>query len=136
MHQGKTCVTRQQKNRKSRRQAQRRYRNLIYVSEDKTVKYNFIHAKKILDILKRECIWQDIPDQDGINIFNRETAGAKNMDKYRTMLETAISSIEGKEEEKGVESLFSRGGTVFSRETFQGIEDFAVISYLIITRAA
>jgi len=42
----------------------------------------------------------------------------------------------GKEEEKGVESLFSRGGTVLSKDTFQGIEDFEVISYLIITRAA
>lgn len=109
---------------------------LIYVGVDKTVKYNFIHAKKILDILKKQCIWQDIPDQNGIDLFNKETANAKDMDKYRSMLETAIHSIVGKEEEKGVESLFSRGGTVLSKETFQGIEDFEVISYLIINQAA
>ena len=58
------------------------------------------------------------------------------MSKYRLMLETAINSIIGKEEEKGVESLFSRGGTVLSKDTFQGIEDFEVISYLIINKAA
>ncbi len=108
---------------------------LIYVGEDTTVKYNFIHAKKILDILKKQCVWQAVPDQNGIDLFNRETANAGNMDKYRSMLETAIHSIVGKEEEKGVESLFSRGGTVLSKDTFQGIEDFEVISYLIINQA-
>ena len=54
------------------------------------------------------------------------------MSSYRGMLEVAINSIIGKEEEKGIESLFSRGGTVLSKESFQGIEDFEVTSYLII----
>ncbi|MBU1059066.1 MAG: DEAD/DEAH box helicase family protein [Proteobacteria bacterium] len=108
---------------------------LIYVSEDNTVKYNFIHAKKILDVLKKQCVWQATPDQNGLDLFNAETSNTKNMDKYRAMLEVAIRSIVGKEEEKGVESLFSRGGTVLSKETFQGIEDFEVISYLIINQA-
>ncbi len=109
---------------------------LVYIREDNTVKHNFIHAKKILDILKKQCIRQSIPDQDAVGVFNQQTGHAKDMDQYRGMLETAIHSIVGKEEEKGVESLFSRGGTVLSKDTFQGIEDFEVISYLIITRAA
>ena len=108
---------------------------LVYVTEDNTVKHNLIHARKVLDILKKLCIRQDIPNQEAIGIFNKTTDDAKSMDKYRTMLEAAIHSIVGREEEKGVESLFCRGGTVLSRETFQGIEDFEVISYLIINRA-
>jgi len=48
------------------------------------------------------------------------------------MLECAMQSIVGKTEEKGVESLFSRGGTVLTQDHFSGLEDFEVISYLII----
>jgi hypothetical protein len=31
-----------------------------------------------------------------------------------------------------VESLFQRGGTVLSKDSFNGIDDFEVISYLVI----
>jgi hypothetical protein len=109
---------------------------LVYVRDDNTVKHNFIHARKILDILKKQCIRQGITDQEAVKLFNQQTDHGKNMDQYRGMLETTIHSIVGKEEEKGVESLFSRGGTVLSKDTFQGIDDFEVISYLIITKAA
>ena len=37
-----------------------------------------------------------------------------------------------KAEEKGVESLFHCSGTVLSKESFQGISNFEVVSYLII----
>lgn len=57
------------------------------------------------------------------------------MGAYQFMLEAAITSIIGKTEEKGVESLFSRGGTVLTQDHFKGIEDFEVISYLIIREA-
>lgn len=52
------------------------------------------------------------------------------------MLETAIQSIIGKEEEKGVESLFSRGGTTLCKETFKGIEDFEVICFLVLKQSS
>ena len=58
------------------------------------------------------------------------------MSLCRSLLETAINSIIGKSEEKGVESLFNRGGTVLTKDSFKGIEDFEVISYMIIKEAA
>jgi len=57
------------------------------------------------------------------------------MSLYRTLLETSVNNIIGKSEEKGVESLFSRGGTVLTKDSFKGVEDFEVISYLIIKEA-
>ena len=48
------------------------------------------------------------------------------------MLESAISSISWKDEEKGIESLFNRGGTIISQSSFKGAEDFEVVSFLII----
>jgi len=53
---------------------------------------NFIHAKKILDILKRECVRQNTPNLNALELFNRETHNAKDMSTYRNMLKTAIQT--------------------------------------------
>ena len=55
------------------------------------------------------------------------------MDHYQYLLAVAVDSIAGKSEEKGVQSLFAKGGTVLTATSSQGIEDFAVVTYLIIT---
>ena len=54
------------------------------------------------------------------------------MSRYQELLAKAVAAITGKAEEKGVESLFQRGGTVLSKDSFQGIDDFEAIAYLII----
>ena len=54
------------------------------------------------------------------------------MTQYTTQLQTAIESIIGKKEESGMDSLFSRGGTTISSDTISNIEDFELISYLVI----
>jgi len=41
------------------------------------------------------------------------------MSHYRHLLEVAINSIIDKSEVKGVESLFSRGGTVLTKDSFK-----------------
>lgn len=109
---------------------------LIYVTQAGTVKYNFLQAKKILDILKKQGLSWQHPDPKAVERFLQDTEQGKDMGQYRTLLETAINSIIGKAEEKGVESLFSRGGTVLTKNNFKGSEDFEVISYMIITEAA
>lgn len=105
---------------------------IVYITESGEVKYNFLQTKKTLDILKKHSIGLHHPNSHAVGLFNDTTKQGQDMSSYRGMLETAINSIIGKEEEKGVESLFSRGGTVLSKDTFQGIEDFEVTSYLII----
>ncbi len=109
---------------------------LLYVTENGEVKLNFIQAKKILDILKKECIWQKTPNPDAMKRFNMETNNAEEMTSYRDMLETAIQTIIGKEEEKGVESLFSRGGTTLCKETFKGMGDFEVVCFLVLKQGS
>ena len=105
---------------------------VVYITESGEVKYNFLQTKKTLDILKKHSIGLHYPNSHAVGLFNDTTKQGQDMSSYRGMLEVAINSIIGKEEEKGVESLFSRGGTVLSKDTFQGIEDFEVTSYLII----
>ena len=57
------------------------------------------------------------------------------MGHYQHLLAVAVDNIAGKSEEKGVQSLFAKGGTVLTATSSQGIEDVAVVTYLIITEA-
>nr|MBC8433248.1 DEAD/DEAH box helicase family protein [Candidatus Desulfatibia vada] len=105
---------------------------LVWVSESGEVQMNFTQAKKILDLLKKLSLGRSQPDEGAVVRFNFATRDATDMSKYQALLAKAVAAITGKAEEKGVESLFQRGGTVLSRESFQGIDDFEVVSYLII----
>jgi len=105
---------------------------LIWVSESGEVQMNFTQAKKILDLLKKLSLGRSQPDEGAVARFNVATCDATDMSHYQNLLAKAVAAITGKAEEKGVESLFHRGGTALSKESFQGMDDFEVVSYLII----
>ncbi len=105
---------------------------LVYVDENNEIKLSFTSAKTILDIYKNLCMGKDEAISDAVKLFEDETNNYVNMSKYTTQLKTAIESIIGKKEEGGMDSLFSRGGTTISSDSFSGIEDFELISYLVI----
>ncbi|NLN42782.1 MAG: DEAD/DEAH box helicase family protein [Methanosarcina sp.] len=105
---------------------------LVYVSDSSEICLNFTRSKKILDILKKSSFSQKDPDKAALAQFNRLTRNARDMSHYQSLLGKAVSAITGKAEEHGVESLFQRGGTVLSKGSFRGIEDFEVVAYLII----
>ena len=63
------------------------------------------------------------------------TKSGADMSQYQALLSDAIDSIRGKSEEKGVESLFQSGGTLLEPNSTQGMEDFEVVSYLILQEA-
>ncbi|MFW5641127.1 MAG: C-terminal helicase domain-containing protein, partial [Thermodesulfobacteriota bacterium] len=106
--------------------------HLVYVTDAGEVFLNFTQAKKVLDLFKRLAIGRSAPDAAGMAAFNRMTKNGSDMSRWRDLLAKAVAAITGKAEEKGVESLFQRGGTALSRDSFRGIDDFEVISYLII----
>jgi len=105
---------------------------MVYVYEDGTVKYNYLHTKKILDFYKKLCAGKSGVLHEVVSIFNTETKEGKDMSSYSNLLEEAIFSIIGKTEEKGVASLFSKGGTTLQKNLFSGLEDFELISFLIV----
>jgi len=109
---------------------------LVYVTDSGQIKYNFVQAKKILDILKKQGLGWHSPDTKAVAKYLQDTENGKELSQYRHALELAVGSIIGKAEEKGVESLFHRGGTVLTKDSFKGIEDFEVVCYLIIKEAA
>jgi hypothetical protein len=105
---------------------------LVYVNEDNEVKLGFSSAKTVLDIYKNLCMGQDEAMSEAVKLFEDETNNYNDMGKYTTQLKTAVESIIGKKEESGMDSLFSRGGTTITSDTFNGLEDFELISYLVI----
>lgn len=104
---------------------------LVYVT-DSEVKFSFVHAKKILDYYKKLCSGRDEIFRDLVDEFNSETQDGLNMKRYSDLLETAIQNLIGKKQEIGVVSLFSKGGTTIQKELFDGMDDFELITFLVL----
>lgn len=105
---------------------------MVYVYDNGEVKYNYLRTKNILDFYKKLCSGRDEVLFNLVDAFNKETDNGKKMDKYSDLLESAIDNLIGKKEEKGMASLFRKGGTTIKKNLFKGIEDFELISFLII----
>ncbi len=85
-----------------------------------------------MDLWKKLSLGWENPDPKAFQRFNVATRNGADMSLYQDLLSRAVSAITGKAEEKGVESLFHRGGTALTKGTFRGMNDFEVISYLVI----
>ncbi len=105
---------------------------LVYVSDDGSIALQFTQTKKILDTLKKMSIHGKQVDADAVARFNRISSNGADMSRYRALLSKAVQALTGAAEERGVQSLFSPGGTVVSKGSFKGMDDFEVISYLIL----
>ncbi|TCK58429.1 helicase-related protein [Seleniivibrio woodruffii] len=105
---------------------------LVYVSDEGSVVLQFTQVKKILDILKKTANSGKSISENAIDRLNKKTKNGNDMSHYQNLLGKAIQALTGAAEEKGVESLFSPGGTVMSKNSFKGIDDFEVVSFLIL----
>jgi len=105
---------------------------IVYAKDDGTVFCSFLATKKILDIYRKLCLGQSEVLTELVEIFNRETKDGREMSKHSALLEHAIANIIGKKDEKGIESLFTKGGTTLLNNSYQGKDDFELISFLII----
>lgn len=108
---------------------------LVYVSDDGEVLYSFTQAKHILDLLKKfAAVELEAPmrTHEAHRQLESQTQQLQNMTHYQSLLKVAVEDIAGKSEEKGIASLFSRGGTTLTASSNQQVNDFEVISYLVI----
>jgi len=105
---------------------------LVYVNINGEVLFSYTATKKILDIYKKVCLGKSEVLEELVGIFNKETNDGRKMDKYSLLLKNTISSIIGKKEEKGLDSLFSKSSTTIFDNNYFGKDDFELISFLII----
>ena len=105
---------------------------LVYISNDGEVIANHTEVKKILDAVRFCCKGKDYPIQEVCRLFNEQTDSGNNMDEYSELLGSAIHSIIDIKEEKDIDSLFTTGKTTALLNTISGLNDFELISFLVI----
>ncbi|MUT65662.1 helicase-related protein [Paenibacillus sp. NEAU-GSW1] len=108
---------------------------LVYMSDDGDVVTNHLDVKKTLDILRALCRGQSEPIVEACQIFNKETKDGKKMGQYSMLLEETIRSIVQVKEESDLDSLFSSGGTTALIDSIKGLEDFELITFVVIRQA-
>lgn len=104
---------------------------VMYVSEEGGVELSYLHAKRILDYYSRLCADSDAIQGEVVEVFNAETRDGYEMRRYSDLLEKAIFHLIGTKQEVGVASLFSKGGTTLQKTFYDGVEDFELVSFLV-----
>jgi len=105
---------------------------LVYIDEDGGLIQGHVESKKILDAMRMLSKGKNKPLEDVCKEVSSETDDYHEMDKYSSLLKKSIGTILQKEDEKEILSLFKSGGTTALQERFKGIEDFKLISFLIV----
>ena len=105
---------------------------LVYIKNSGELLLNHVDSKKILDALRMLCKGIHEPITDLCQDLSKETDEYHDMNEYSQLLKKSIGSILQVEEEKEVLSLFKSGGTTALQDKIKGIEDFKLISFLIV----
>ncbi|MEI6126503.1 MAG: helicase-related protein [Pseudomonadota bacterium] len=107
---------------------------LVYIRDDGTVRYNYIHAKQILEIYRLLCQNQKAPYEKLCELFNGETHHGEHMDKYTGLLKRAVNEIVQVFKKKGNQKLTSDRGALLipKAQRINEIEDFELVTWLVI----
>lgn len=105
---------------------------MVYLSDDGDIIIDYLSPKIMLDSFRYLCKGKDEPNLDLCAKFNQETNDGKNMSKYSNLLEEAIKSIIEIKNENELDSFLSGEEISFLSENIEGLDDFELISFLII----
>jgi len=105
---------------------------LVYLKEDGEILSNHLNVKNTLDVLRIVSKGKSEPIKEIYEIFNKETDDGKKMDKYSNLLSESIQSILNVKDDGDIDSLFSTGGTTALVNDVKGLEDFELITFMVI----
>lgn len=105
---------------------------MVYISEDEEVICDYLQPKKLLDNMRLLCRGYKEPFLNLCHAFNEETEDGSNMADQSELLSEAINSIMDTKEESDIDSLFRAGGTSALLAEIKGIDDFELISFLVV----
>lgn len=105
---------------------------MVYLAEDGSVICDHLHPKQLLDLMRHACKGKVTPNKSLCSAFNEETANGRKMNHYSDLLHTAIDSIISVKEESDIDSLFSLGETSALQGEIKGLDDFELITFLVI----
>lgn len=105
---------------------------MVYLSDDGEVIIDHLSPKEMLDSFRLLCKGKKEPDKELCAIFNEETDDGRKMGKYSKLLGDSIASIIEVKDESEIDSFLSGKQMSFLSETINGLDDFELISFLVI----
>lgn len=105
---------------------------LVYIGHDGEVITDHTDVKRLLDLVRASCKGQSAPLLDICHRFNQETGDGRKMQVYSELLNESIRSMIEVKEEKDLDSLFTTGKTTALVNTIAGLNDFELITFLVI----
>lgn len=105
---------------------------LVYINQSGEVVYDYTQAKYLLDIARKACRGKDHPIPEAYEKFNEKTNDGRDMSQYSALLDTVIHSIQNIKVEKDIDSLFSGLTTSALVDVVSGLNDFELISFIVI----
>jgi len=106
---------------------------LIYINNNFEVIYSIPQSKKIMDYYQKLCSGKNEFLEPLVEAFKKSTKNYKDMSFYQKLLEKSIQEIIGINTQKGTSTLFGSSGTTPINEAIQSVNDFELISYLVVT---
>lgn len=105
---------------------------LVYIGRNGEVITDHTEVKLLLDLVRSGCKGHSEPIPLACQSFNKETSDGRNMQIYSELLSKTIRSMVEVKEEKDLDSLFSSGRTTALTNSISGLDDFELITFLVI----
>ena len=105
---------------------------LVYVGNEGEIVADHTEVKRLLDLIRTSCKGKTEPNPEICHIFNERTSDGRKMEKYSSLLSSAIRSMIEVKEEKDLDSLFSGGRTSALTHSIAGLDDFELIAFLVV----
>ncbi|MDA8001272.1 MAG: ATP-dependent helicase, partial [Alphaproteobacteria bacterium] len=106
---------------------------LVYVRDDGDVRYNYMHAKQILQLFGGLAREQSKPLQPLCDSFDRETDNGREMGKYNELLDKVFAAVSRQFERQEAGTLALRDGILSkSGERPRDAGDFELVTWLVI----
>ncbi|OQX00905.1 MAG: ATP-dependent helicase, partial [Desulfobacteraceae bacterium IS3] len=107
---------------------------LVYIQDDGVVRYNYAHAKQVLEIFRLLCQGRKACYETLCDLFNEETNHGEKMDKYSDLLKKAVKEIvQVFKKKSNIKLTADRGAKLIPKaKQISEMKDFEMITWLMI----
>ena len=102
---------------------------------DGTLIADHTEVKTLLDLARNACKGRGEPVPTVFEPFNAATNDGRDMAVYSSLLDQAIHTMIERQHEQDVDSLFSPGKTSALVHDVAGLDDFELVSFLVVQPA-
>lgn len=105
---------------------------MVYIGMEGDIICDYLNPKQLLDDIRLLCRGKREPIVELCQKFNEETNDGKDMQELSNLLRETIHSIIDSKEASDIDSLFTTGGTSALISVVTGLDDFELISFLVV----